>query len=238
MAHEGKPEDRECSGYLHRSLYHRGVAEREEEFVVNMLRPRQKHVLEVGPGTGRITRHLVELADSLTVCDRDEAMLAKVRQRLGARDNIDYCHITLENLEEAPGYGEFDAAVAVRVVPHAADWRGALVRLIGAVRPGGLVLFDLWSRQSFVGVLMKVFPRREPAPIHRLTRREIRDVVASLPAEIVATYRWGYPRLGPFHVDDLGSFLFPSWAYSTLYCVKRHDRSIVPTGDEPLHDRS
>jgi hypothetical protein len=83
------------------------------------------------------------------------------------------------------------------------------------------VLFDLWNRQSFIGGLMKLFPRDEP--VHRLARREIREAVASLPAQVVATYRWGYPRLGPFHADDLCSVLFPSWAYSTLYCVRRDD---------------
>jgi SAM-dependent methyltransferase len=170
----GSTDDRDCGLYLHRSLYHRGVAEREEEFVVNMLRPRQERVLEVGPGTGRITRHLVKLAGSLTVCDRDEAMLEKVRRRLGDHERVAYYPIALEDLHQTPDYGRFDAAVAVRVAPHAADWRVAIDRLLGAVRPGGLVVFDLWNRQSFVGALMKLFPRDEPVPVHRLTRREIR----------------------------------------------------------------
>src|SRR5687768_8197169 len=79
-----------CTRYLHRSLYHRGVAEREEEFVVNLLRPRQARVLEVGPGTGRITRHLAPLADSLTVCDIDAEILNKVQARVG-NANVNYC---------------------------------------------------------------------------------------------------------------------------------------------------
>jgi 2-polyprenyl-3-methyl-5-hydroxy-6-metoxy-1,4-benzoquinol methylase len=212
--------DRDCSLYLHRSLYHRGVAEREEEFVVNMLRPRQEHVLEVGPGTGRLTRHLVELSASLTVCDRDEEILQKLRDRLGTAKQT-YYPIALENLVETPGYGGFDAAVAVRVVPHAADWQDAIKQLTEAVRPGGLVIFDLWSRQSFVGALMKLFPRPEPVAVHRLTRREIHEAAATLQAELIAAYRWGYPRLGPFHLDDLGSILFPSAAYSTLFCFRR-----------------
>jgi SAM-dependent methyltransferase len=217
----GASPDRDCSLYLHRSLYHRGVAEREEEFVINMLRPRQGRVLEVGPGTGRITRHLVAISDSLTVCDRDEEMLHKVRERLGPNQRVSYHAIALENLDQTPGYGWFDASVAVRVVPHAANWRKAIEQLLGAVRPGGLVIFDLWNRQSFVGALMKLFPRRESVPVHRLTRREIRVAIDSLPAQLIATYRWGYPRFGSLHVDDLGSVLFPSWAYSTLSCFRR-----------------
>jgi SAM-dependent methyltransferase len=213
--------ERDCGLYLHRSLYHRGVAEREEEFVVNALRPRQGRVLEVGPGTGRITRHLALLADSLTVCDVEEAMLEKVQARLGADDRVDYRSLDLERLNELPDYGRYDAAVAVRVVPHADDWRKGLEQLLGAVRPGGLAVFDLWNRQSFVGSLMRLFPRSEPAAAHRVTRREIREAIASLPAEIIAAYRWGYPRLGPIHLDDLGSAFFPSWAYSTLYCVRK-----------------
>jgi SAM-dependent methyltransferase len=148
-------------------------------------------------------------------------MLEKVRTRLGADDRINYRLLGLEQLDELPDYGRFDAAVAVRVVPLAADWRKALEQLLGVVRPGGLAVFDLWSRQSYIGWLMRLFPRAEPAAVHRLARREIRDAIAGLPVEVVATYRWGYPRVGPFHLDELGAVFFPSWAYSTLYCVRK-----------------
>jgi SAM-dependent methyltransferase len=221
MPTSSQGENRDGSLYLHRGLYHRGVAEREEEFVIAMLRPRQERVLEVGPGTGRITRHLAQLARSLVVCDHDASALGRLRERL-ADERIEYQPIALENLEQTPGYGGFDAAVAVRVVPHAADWRAAVDQLLAAVRPGALAIFDLWNRQSFVGALMKVFPRDEP--VHRLIRCEIREKIASLPADVVATYRWGYPRIGAVHADDLGAALFPSWAYSTLYCLRKRNK--------------
>jgi SAM-dependent methyltransferase len=148
-------------------------------------------------------------------------MLEKVKDRLGDNDRVDYRRLGLEQLDKLPDYGCFDSAVAVRVVPHAADWRAGLERLVGALRPGGLAVFDLWSRQSFVGGLMRLTPQAEPAVVHRLTRREIRAAMGSLTAEVVAAYRWGYPRIGPIHLDDLGSVFFPSWAYSTLFCVRK-----------------
>lgn len=214
----------EYDAYQFRSLYHRTVAEKEEEFVVNMLRPRQGRVLEVGPGTGRITRHLVHLAESLTVCDLYPAVLEKVAARLGPGEHTNYLPLAWEQLDRAPDFGRFDAAVAVRVVPHAADWRGAIASLFAAVRPGGLVLFDLWSRHSFVEALLKVIPRQEPIAVHRLPRREVQASLATLPGRRVSQYRWGYPRLGPFHLDELGALLAPSWAYSTLVCIQKQER--------------
>ncbi len=214
--------DRNLEGYLHRSLYHRTVAEKEEEFVINLLRPRQDRVLEVGPGNGRFTRHLVQLARELTVCDIAAQALQKTAARIGVHNNVRYQELAFEQLERLTDYGRFDAVVAVRVVPHTADWRASLQHLFDAVRPGGWVVFDLWNRQSFIGLLMKVFPPREPVAVHRLTRREIRDALRNVPGRLVATYRWGYPRIGPLHLDELGSFFAPTSAYSTLYAFQKH----------------
>ena len=215
--------DDEYGAYQLRSLYHRTVAEKEEEFVVAALRPKQERVLEVGPGTGRFTRHLAQLAESLAICDISPQVLERVAARFGPQKHVTYRRAGFDELDQLAEYGRFDAAVAVRAAPHAADWRSALKQLFGAVRPGGLVLFDLWNRESFVGLLMKAFPRREPVAVHRLTRREIRACVAALPGEVVATYRWGYPRIGPLHADGIGSLVCPSWAYSTLYCMRKDD---------------
>lgn len=217
-----RPGERSLEGFLHRSLYHRQVAEKEEEFVINTLRPRQDRILEVGPGNGRLTRHLAIIARSLTVCDQDPRALEKTGARVGPQHHIAYHALALERLQQLPDYGHYDAVVAVRVVPHTADWQDSLERLFAAARAGGWVIFDLWNRQSFVGLLMKIFPAREPRPVHRLTRREIRDAIHKLPGRLIATYRWGYPRFGPLHSDDLGALVAPGAAYSTLYAFQKH----------------
>ncbi len=170
-----------------------------------------------------MTRHLCQLADALTVCDVDSETIFNLKERFRAQGQFDFRVLPFESIEQLPGYGRFSAAVAVRVVPHVADWRGALQRLVRSVRPGGLAIFDLWNRQSFVGLLMKAFPRAEPVVVHRLSRRDIKEALAGLPAQPIAALRWGYPRVGPFHLDDLGASLFPSFAYSTMFCVRRID---------------
>ena len=208
--------DRERFG----TTYMRTVAEAEERRVAAWLAPRQERVLEIGPGTGRFTRHLAGLAGTLQVCDISEKMLDTVRQRLGEQPHVTYRLLGIEELTGLPGYGRFDAAVAMRIIPHVPDWRSALTVLCGAVRPGGLVIFDLWNRDSYVGLTRLLLRRRTEVLTHRLSRAEIREALAALPADLIASYRWGYPRLGRFSLDTPGSRLCPSCAYSIVTCAR------------------
>ena len=205
----------------HRGIYQRQVAEREEEFAVACLRGAPlATVLEVGSGTGRFTRHLLQLAKRVVATDVSEAMLDKTRTRVGDAANL-VCHVAeIAQLPEVPHYGEFDAAVAMRVVPHCPDWEAALQVVFAAVRPGGLVLFDLWNRHSFVGWLLRQQQHDDLEHVHRLTPAEIRSAVERLPGEVVATMRWGYPRLGPLQCDSLFALLAPERAYSTTFCMR------------------
>jgi SAM-dependent methyltransferase len=206
----------------HRGNYQRQVAEREEEFVVNCLRrdPPPK-LLEVGSGTGRFTRHLQQLGGQVVATDVSEEMLDKTRRRLGEATGVHYRLSTVSRLPEIAGYGQFDAAVAMRVVPHCEDWRAALEIVVAAVRPGGLVLFDLWNRSSFVGWLLRRQQHDDLDLVHRLEPSEIRSAVARLPGEVIDTLRWGYPRLGPLQADGLFSLLLPERAYSTTFCLRK-----------------
>ncbi|MHB8079038.1 MAG: class I SAM-dependent methyltransferase [Candidatus Krumholzibacteriia bacterium] len=201
--------------------YMRAVAEAEERRVAAWLAPRQERLLEVGPGTGRFTRHLAGLADDLQVCDISQKMLDTVRQRLGEQPQVTYRLLGIEELPGLPDYGRFDAAVAMRIVPHVPDWRSALTTLCDAVRPGGLVIFDLWNRDSYVGLTRRLLRRRAEVLTHRLSRVEIRAALAALPVDPVASYRWGYPRLGRFSLDVPGARLCPDWAYSIVTCARR-----------------
>jgi SAM-dependent methyltransferase len=198
--------------------YYASVARKEEKFVAaHTDGPR---VLEVGPGTGRFTRHLVQCAGTLTVCDTSERMLTRVRDSLGDVADIDYQQLAMENLTQLPNFGRYDTAIAMRVIPHIVDWRGAIISLHDAVRPGGVVIFDLWNNESFIGLVRKLFRRRSAVYTHRLRRVDIRDAVDSLNANVVATYRWGYPRVGALSLDELGSRVWPSAAYCTVFCCR------------------
>ena len=206
----------------HRGIYQRQVAEREEEFVIDTLRrePLQR-VLEVGSGTGRFTRHLQKMAKQEVVATEvSEDMLAKTRFRLGEAAGVTYRVATVDDLPQLANYGQFDAAVAMRVIPHCPDWQAALQLVFAAVRPGGLVIFDLWNARSFVGWLLRQQQADDLELVHRLQPEEIRAAVAALPGDLQDTLRWGYPRLGPLAAEGLFSLLMPQRAYSTTFCLR------------------
>ena len=205
----------------HRGIYQRQVAEREEEFVINSLRRAScKTILEVGSGTGRFTRHLQHLAPRVVATDVDSAMIAKTRKRVGDSHAVEYRVATMETLPDVPGYGRFDCALAMRVIPHCEQWQEALGILHRAVRPGGLILFDLWNRRSFIGWLLRRQQYDDLALVHRLEPEEIQAAVGELPGEVVDTLRWGFPRLGPLQADSLFALLMPQRAYSTTFCLQ------------------
>jgi SAM-dependent methyltransferase len=100
------------------------------------LRPGAK-VLEIGPGTGQATRHLLERgADPLVALEPDPALAAFLQDRLRGRVEIRPATLETAELED-----DFDLAVAASAF-HWVDERLGLERIRGALRPGGSVA--LW----------------------------------------------------------------------------------------------
>jgi len=106
-------------------------------------------VLEVGCGTGRITRQLVRRGARVVGFDRAEPMLEVARQRLREIGDGGWTlhRADAEDLPVTPS--SFDLAVAGWVFGHlrswrAADWRAAIGRCLDAmhraVRPGGALI--------------------------------------------------------------------------------------------------
>ncbi len=203
------------------SPYHRHVALRESAFVLQWVGQRPGNVLEVGPGTGRFTALLAPRCDTLTACDISPGMLHAVRQRVGPAGHVVCLKRSVAQLRTVPGYGEFDVALAMRVIPHTDDWRAALQNLCRAVRPGGTVLFDLWNAHSFPALVRLLTGRGPKVRTHRLRPSQIQQTVAQLPVTIVATFRWGYPRLHRWHLDSWGARWLPHWAYATVFSARR-----------------
>jgi ubiquinone/menaquinone biosynthesis C-methylase UbiE len=109
-------------------------------------------VLEVGAGTGRITRLLTSRGARVTGFDRSEPMLGVARRRLGQSGAVGWelSRADASSLPVAPG--EFDMAVAGWVFGHLRSWQaerwreaigGCLGEMRRALRPGGaLVLIE------------------------------------------------------------------------------------------------
>jgi ubiquinone/menaquinone biosynthesis C-methylase UbiE len=110
-------------------------------------------VLEVGAGTGRITRLLVGRAAHVVAVERSPAMLTVARRHLEALGSSTRWELRCEDAREltAPG-GWADVAVAGWVFGHfrswfPTDWQAevgrALAHLTRALKPGGaLVLIE------------------------------------------------------------------------------------------------
>ena len=117
--------------------YDRARAGHPEE-VYEVLRERcglgpDAHILEIGPGTGKVTRRLLELGvSSLVAVEPDPALAAYLRSSVG-----DGPQILVTTLEEAVLPTEaFDLAVAASAFHWVEPERG-LAAIFDALRPGG-----------------------------------------------------------------------------------------------------
>lgn len=99
-------------------------------------------VLEVGAGTGRLTRLLLDRGARVVACEP----AAPMRARAPAHPRLEMRAVAVEDLVVEPG--RFDLAIAGWVLGHFVSWhapRGlevigaALDRMSAAVRPGGVV---------------------------------------------------------------------------------------------------
>jgi SAM-dependent methyltransferase len=106
------------------------------------LRDQQGLVLELGCGTGLLTRELIAAGHRVIATDASPAMLDIARGLLGASaEEVRQLTLPGDRMPEA------DAIVAVghplNYLPDAAAFDRALVAIAGALRPGGLLAFDV-----------------------------------------------------------------------------------------------
>jgi len=92
------------------------------------------HVLEVGPGTGQVTRRLLEIGAEVVAVEPDAHLAEFLRRRLG--DQVELVEHTLEDAELDAG--AFDLAVAASSF-HWVDEATGLASLRDALRPAGWI---------------------------------------------------------------------------------------------------
>ena len=91
-------------------------------------------MVEVGPGTGQVTRRLLGVGAEVVAVEPDARLAEFLRERLG--DQVELVEHTLEHAElEASA---FDLAVAASSF-HWVDEAAGLASLRGALRPGGWI---------------------------------------------------------------------------------------------------
>ena len=97
--------------------------------------------LDVGCGTGNLTRQLVALGARVTAADLSRELLAEITRRFGASGQVTTLALNGRNLEPIPD-GAFDLAVVYSVLHHVPDYAALVGEMARVVRPGGIVLID------------------------------------------------------------------------------------------------
>ena len=114
---------------------------------------RGKTILEIGSGAGRFTDYLVDIGAKVITVD-PSAIFHNVA--LGAPNLISI----RADLFDVPVKRELIDVVFCRgVVQHTADTRKAIARLFDYVRPGGLVMFDVYHFKWFTPFVAKYWIR-------------------------------------------------------------------------------
>jgi len=118
-------------------------------------------VLDLGAGTGRITRLLTGMGWNATAADNSPQMLTRLRAEM---PSLRALHARLgEPLPFADA--SFDAVVSIRVLKYVADVDCALAEIARVLRPGGLTVLEITNAHS----LARFGYRDEP--VHFLTKR-------------------------------------------------------------------
>lgn len=187
---------------------------------------RDRDVLEVGCGTGRVLSRLAPLARRAVGVDLSEGMLAHARARgLDVRQG----DATALPFDDA----SFDAAVSFKVLAHVEDLPRALAEMARVVRPGGVVLAELYNARSLRALAKRLGPAGRIG--HRGTKESevftrfdtVRSARSALPPELTLERVDGIRVLTPsarlFDVPLVG----PLWAATERFAARTPIRRLA-----------
>ncbi len=101
-----------------------------------------RDVLDVGIGSGRASLPLLDEGITVTGIDSSRAMLDECRRRAGGRP----IRLEVGDVTAIPFAAEaFDSVVSLNVLTHFPNWREVLPEWLRVLRPGGRLVFDVYS---------------------------------------------------------------------------------------------
>jgi SAM-dependent methyltransferase len=101
-----------------------------------------RDVLDVGIGSGRASLPLLDQGITVTGIDSSQAMLDECRRRAGGRP----IRLEVGDVTAIPFAAEaFDSVVSLNVLTHFPNWRELLPEWLRVLRPGGRLVFDVYS---------------------------------------------------------------------------------------------
>jgi SAM-dependent methyltransferase len=175
-----------------RGRYHDLLDELEVELAAPYIEGRE--VLEVGCGTGLLLRSFAALAKRAVGVDLSPGMLAHARAR-----GLDVHDGSATKLPFATG--SFDVAVSFKTLPHVPDLRRALAEMARVVRPGGVLIAELYNPRSVRHAIKRFLPAGRVAKgterdvLVRFDDRE--DLIRALPARCAIERARGIRTLLP-----------------------------------------
>ena len=133
--------------FIEMELAERGDRDYWEDLVREMQGPR---VLELGAGTGRVTRMIAPLARGVVAVDLSRWMLDQAREALKTTAAV---HLIQADMRRLPVAGRFDLAIAANDplvhLPLGEDRDRVLGLVADHLRPGGVFILDsFWMRPS------------------------------------------------------------------------------------------
>jgi len=137
----GEPYFRRDLAWVHERGY--GLhAERCAAGILALLEPvRGGLVVEIGCGTGALTRHLLAAGHRVLATDASPAMLDQARETLGPVAEL--ARLTLPDDPVPPADAVVSIGHAVSYLPSVAEVDRALIALAGALHPGGVLAVDV-----------------------------------------------------------------------------------------------
>jgi glycosyltransferase involved in cell wall biosynthesis/phospholipid N-methyltransferase len=165
-------DDREASDPLHATLQRMAALDRYNGFLFEQIRPAiGQRVLEVGAGTGNLTRFL-SARDEVVATDIDPRYTELLARRFERAANVAVATYDLGG-EVPPALADrtFDTIVCLNVLEHVADDRAALARLRERLEPGGRLILLVPAHRGLYGSIDRAighYRRYERVELERL----------------------------------------------------------------------
>ena len=156
--------------------------------LVGALRP--KRTLDIGCGSGLITKVLAETSAEVVAVDVSEEAIAVSRDALGGATNVQLKVVDVFQPRDAVSdwRGSFDLVVLSEVLEHIRDDEGALHKVWQLLAEKGWLLLTvpsdpkLWNAED-----------ERAGHVRRYTREELHRKLAKNGFQIVRMVNWGFP---------------------------------------------
>lgn len=151
------------------------------DWVFEQFRPYVRgRVAEVGAGIGTYSERIAaQGVDDLLLIEPEPACAARLRSS--------FASVAQETLPDAPSLrpGDRDLVVALNVVEHIEDDRGAVAAMAGALRPGGVLTLLVPAHPRLYGPL-----DRHYGHARRYTKERLRAIVEGAGLTVLDLYRF------------------------------------------------